>query len=689
MASLLAPSAGQSSRISQVLPTVKCSNCNRPVPLSELGDHICAPQTVSAPSRPPRLASLAAGIPPQRTGTPPVRSPRSPPHERLPSPFERPPANTTSSGPSFQQRLSPLARNDTATSLQHPQNFQPPATSSLRPPLMNPYQSTDSRTRAASNASVRQPIPAIQTHLATPPPFAPSLGPPPGDIDTQTGGAAGMAGVGRRGFAAAARAAMIVAPSGHMMDTRPNLPRFLDMNVPARCKCFTPAKAFESSNLSTNAAPDTPPLSAGSGYSSHSPDPISPSPQTDFVPEALSRLQHPAFPPRQSPSPNFANIRKSPAEEFANGFGLSPLDRLPLLGNYMNQPPLSTSPESLFSFEQRKSPPREVLQNTGGDTMSSTYPNDRPLSRKDTQNSLKSATSNEMAKSLPPPPTSDSDSECGLAYADSTDDEDEVPQASSSRVSNTTINPESAATKSNHVHFAMPEANKSAPSRQSAASSYSLASGSETNDTMAKTLRSPPTSPSRLSRTLFGSGLRRSDSGSSDDSRSTYSRVTSMVPMMGPLSKGSMEQSMETLMEEAAPDASTADAAKESTSFGNLYFKEKDDSYVENKSHERDNGMATTSGQPHRSNTVQVPPHSPENKPPKLPTRAKTTNDSTKLPPRNEKARRVRTCLRCQIKVDDGRWIRVDTGGALCEMCWKNMYLPKVRINSFFAFRFV
>ncbi|EKM82456.1 hypothetical protein AGABI1DRAFT_68091 [Agaricus bisporus var. burnettii JB137-S8] len=83
-------------------------------------------------------------------------------------------------------------------------------------------------------------------------------------------------------------------------------------------------------------------------------------------------------------------------------------------------------------------------------------------------------------------------------------------------------------------------------------------------------------------------------------------------------------------MEEAAPDASTADAAKESTSFGNLYFKEKDDSYVENKSHERDNGLATTSGQPHRSNTVQVPPHSPENKPPKLPTRAKTTNDSTK-----------------------------------------------------------
>ncbi|TEB30414.1 hypothetical protein FA13DRAFT_1733725 [Coprinellus micaceus] len=41
---------GESGRVSLLLPTVKCSSCHRPVPLSELGDHICtAPPPVPAP----------------------------------------------------------------------------------------------------------------------------------------------------------------------------------------------------------------------------------------------------------------------------------------------------------------------------------------------------------------------------------------------------------------------------------------------------------------------------------------------------------------------------------------------------------------------------------------------------------------------------------------------------------------
>ena len=63
------------------------------------------------------------------------------------------------------------------------------------------------------------------------------------DIDTKTGGAAGMAGVGRRGFAAAARAAMFVAPNGKpggpqpQYGRRPNAPQFLDIDAVSRCKC--------------------------------------------------------------------------------------------------------------------------------------------------------------------------------------------------------------------------------------------------------------------------------------------------------------------------------------------------------------------------------------------------------------------------------------------------------------------
>lgn len=74
--------------------------------------------------------------------------------------------------------------------------------------------------------------------------------PPPSDIDTKSGGEAGMAGVGRRGFAAAARAAMMANTMSHALNIgtrapspflhmdavpgmdgrRPNAPKFLDIS---------------------------------------------------------------------------------------------------------------------------------------------------------------------------------------------------------------------------------------------------------------------------------------------------------------------------------------------------------------------------------------------------------------------------------------------------------------------------
>lgn len=68
--------------------------------------------------------------------------------------------------------------------------------------------------------------------------------PPDIEIDTKIGGEAGMAGVGRRGFAAAARAAMFAQNVGHppflggppnmnsvqgMDGRRANAPKFLDI----------------------------------------------------------------------------------------------------------------------------------------------------------------------------------------------------------------------------------------------------------------------------------------------------------------------------------------------------------------------------------------------------------------------------------------------------------------------------
>jgi hypothetical protein len=46
---------------------------------------------------------------------------------------------------------------------------------------------------------------------------------------------------------------------------------------------------------------------------------------------------------------------------------------------------------------------------------------------------------------------------------------------------------------------------------------------------------------------------------------------------------------------------------------------------------------------------------------------------------RERAPRKPKICVRCEKKIDDGKWVSVDGGGVLCEKCWKNMYLPKVR----------
>ena len=71
-------------------------------------------------------------------------------------------------------------------------------------------------------------------------------------------------------------------------------------------------------------------------------------------------------------------------------------------------------------------------------------------------------------------------------------------------------------------------------------------------------------------------------------------------------------------------------------------------------------------------------------KSPKLPVRSHTspTLPSGRLEQhRGSSARRprARVCVRCENAIDDGRWIQMEGGNVLCDKCWKNMYLPKVR----------
>lgn len=342
--------APASGRISQLLPTVKCSNCNLPVPLDELGDHTCskpppvptlpkpavspsaatallpqrmqnlvsshpppvAPPRVPLPSapnarpgssNPPPRASVSQPPPQQRLGTPsndrlristasPAQSSRSSPLGRSPdrndtgSPAARPrDPYTPSSASPLRTRPDDTRPSSNAGSFASPQGQSRPSFSSTRdapppnnvqPPPSRQESNAPARRGPENNAPPNMQPPPRQGSYVPAPSRGPETGPPPhmqqgplrqipyfaplvshtpipeNDIDTKSGGEAGMAGVGRRGFAAAARAAMFVIPpqpnmgGNRLYAPQPqlgeqvNAPRFLDMDAASRCKSYLP-----------------------------------------------------------------------------------------------------------------------------------------------------------------------------------------------------------------------------------------------------------------------------------------------------------------------------------------------------------------------------------------------------------------------------------------------------------------
>jgi PDZ and LIM domain protein 5/6/7 len=254
MASLLPSSAASQSRTSEFLPTVKCSNCNAPVPLDELGDHICSavPATPSLP-KPSFNTAQAASLLPQRL-------------QNL----------VTTLGPSSSQS-SPVSAG--------PRSRSPPP--SDRRYLDSPR---DGRGRSASNSALdRQP-------------------PTPRVVDTKSGGEAGMAGVGRRNFAANAGLEPYQPSSRQKdIDSSGRRPYRLDLDAGGEHPHTVPTTRSHPSPI---VATPTPPLSDGSGSSNHSPGPISPYPQSERINVPI-RGQSPMT--RQ-----FANSSTSPRDRYGS-----------------------------------------------------------------------------------------------------------------------------------------------------------------------------------------------------------------------------------------------------------------------------------------------------------------------------------------------------------------------------------
>ncbi|TFK30154.1 hypothetical protein FA15DRAFT_699705 [Coprinopsis marcescibilis] len=786
---MLAATPQGPGRISQLLPSVKCSNCNLPVPLSELGEHICAPAppvpSLPRPSFSPQSASVllpnrflgrvaSPGVPPppdprsfqgqpqqqqqqQRTVADRLRinpvvngsnGPRSSPLFRPepqdgdPNPNMRmpPPASADfrmrSNGPNPNDFAPPMAlgrerssshngpppnlgpryppnRTGTPNSATYgnpPNRIRSPATSpnlpfNPPPPILRngaspapSFQGSITRNVPSPGPMGRGGPPGSMPMRGPPPPggppFAnpprsytpggpPSQGPPTPiserDIDTKIGGEAGMAGVGRRGFAAAARAAMFAVapkppgPQQNSPNLYPQTPRFLDTSDTASNDASTPRSPIPSSPF------------AGSYFPGQSDEMARalPNPPTK-IDTSITNSSNDRTPIDYNKTPMAA----------APGGPTSPYGvRMPFYDKLKNMIPGDTTPTtaqptnkdgyyddadfrsrsaSVSTKGSQRSNPRQPTSPTSGSEFGGlAYDNDDESSR---GGGSQSSRSRKRSLPAPPPPLPTNAASIGRAgapYGQLTSSPDALDERQGVPI--------------RKPNGAKHSRNNSASSSYSSTSSVDGLGRQRTSSALiASALGLSQTPPSAYAK-MGGPGLHnrdarplgRSTSNSSLGSKSAYSRGTSMAPGNGPNGLDVLERSLLKNNDQRAGDLVKS---KSTTALG----KQRGSGSVrgtEYTASEADPAFLGYYAKPtQRSKTVQGV-SSPDNKPIKLPARARTTTatDIVGADVSRPKKRKEKVCVKCSKHIDDGRWIQVDTGSILCERCWKNMYLPKCR----------
>lgn len=232
--SLLAPSRpSETERSSVLLPTITCSSCAAPIPLSNLGEHVCRPPSRStgdrAIPRPSQLtipaasssSSSSSSFSASRSNTPHHDLPRQPNSSGGPSHPSRPTLNNLHIPPLSTPSPSPFSAG--------PSSAASGSSSNQYLGLSNPPQA---RTPSPTNPFFPRPgnapgealglslatggEPRRESPYPTDRPLPAGIQGPGIDLVGAGGAAAGMAGVGRRAFAAAAwgvRAGVAMAAS--------------------------------------------------------------------------------------------------------------------------------------------------------------------------------------------------------------------------------------------------------------------------------------------------------------------------------------------------------------------------------------------------------------------------------------------------------------------------------------------
>ncbi|SRR5258706_3923588 len=211
-------------RVASTLPTVRCATCGRQLALDQLTSHSCIPnnRSNSPPSPSPSASASASAFLPNPSSPPsPVSAPARSLHPHNPSP-------NLSAMMTHPRALMPgdprpmMAPRPQNQFIDQNQNHRLPGRIILQqqqqPSWVPPMQ--------------HQPMPQRQPPL---PPSSTAM-----QLDTKTGGEAGMAGVGRRGFAMVAAAAVFASSAARVHSNhtpvpidprrRFNVPQYLDNN---------------------------------------------------------------------------------------------------------------------------------------------------------------------------------------------------------------------------------------------------------------------------------------------------------------------------------------------------------------------------------------------------------------------------------------------------------------------------
>ncbi|KAI6099915.1 hypothetical protein EDD16DRAFT_497918 [Pisolithus croceorrhizus] len=450
-------------------PNAGDQNGSQSVGASPSRPSLARKESPAPPQQLPVSLSVRRDSPPSNSSLPPSLQPRE--RGRTPSAgssVARPEAMDRP-GPSFDQLRRPDA--DASRPLDHqrpPLDRNAMLAITSRPGPTSPSQ----KPPAASTVPFPTSIPVHPARSPVIQPPASPLMPPPRSpvpeseryIDTKCGGEAGMAGVGRRGFAAVARAAMLAAslPSSHQPqplisphEPRANAPKFLNINPTA------PHVAHAST---------PPPFSPNSGYA---PCPTSPLPSSPISP-AISTPTSARYPSHPGPTLEVDNV--TPKQK---------VHALSSSGVRIASPSRTPSPQIPNPFERRLSSETVTQSPTNGFNMhlpllDMLKRTDGGENESDDESVYTTRTSDVNGASFSP----SADSGTGLAYADESDEDTPVVMPLNLRKSNMNID-------TNKVRFptmsspgssrsSMPVRKESIASTSSAASAHSTTVGVRT-----------------------------------------------------------------------------------------------------------------------------------------------------------------------------------------------------------------